>query len=108
MGLLMATCFQNTYCLEADMIGKIRLEMNSRRRALPITLGFVAAPTDLTSSSAEAQIAGWNGERSGGAQVANSTFKRGAQVAKSGAPSSMLRRGAPKLLWRYKAADHTA
>jgi uncharacterized membrane protein len=58
MGLLMLTCFQNSCCLEADMIGKIRSEIISCRRALPIALGFAAPPAALTSSGAEAQTAG--------------------------------------------------
>ena len=42
------------------MIGKITSEMNSRRWALSLlgALGFVAAPTVLRPSNAEAQTAG--------------------------------------------------
>jgi hypothetical protein len=77
------------------MIGKLKSEMISRRRVfsllgLPIEMGFVAAPTLLTSSGAEAQTAGWNGHR-GGAQVADSTLKPGGQIAKSAPPSSIPR-----------------
>jgi len=38
------------------MIGKIRSEMISCRRALPIALGFAAARTVPTSSGAKAQV----------------------------------------------------
>jgi hypothetical protein len=50
-------CFQVSCCLEADMIGRIKSEMISRRSVLLIALDFAAATTELTSSGAESQIA---------------------------------------------------